>query len=160
MIDTLFRLVLMALLLAVSIIDIKTMTIPDWLNASVGGVCLLFLIYSGGSWLQGLLGALLGGGFLFVADRVSLWVAGKDGFGYGDVKLMTACGLVLGWQGVLIAFWVAFVSGALVGVVILSLRKQKGHATGAYMPFGLFLCVGVWVALVWGEGLVRWWLGV
>lgn len=170
MIPLLFNLAFSLLLLAVAIIDIKTMTIPDKLTLSVGVVCLLWIgLESYHQWLQvdthwyspllsGLGGGLLGGGLLFLADQLSLWLVGKDGFGYGDVKLMLACGLVLGWQLVLVALWVAFVSGAVVGVAVLQQRKRVGNPSG-YMAFGPFLCLGAWVAWLWGPSLLNWWLG-
>jgi leader peptidase (prepilin peptidase)/N-methyltransferase len=150
-------------LLCVSVIDRDTQEIPDGLlifGAAVGalwvaGGALLPLIPQLGlafalapAWHDALLGVVAGGLPLLLLDRVVILLLKKDGFGYGDMKLMAMAGLFIGWQGMPAAFFFAFISGAVyAAALMLTKRAQRG----AYMAFGPFLCAGVLLALWLGE---------
>jgi leader peptidase (prepilin peptidase)/N-methyltransferase len=71
--------------------------------------------------------------------------------GYGDFKLLAALGAWLGWQMLLPVILIAAVVGAVVGIVILAIRRQS-RATP--IPFGPFLAAAGWLALMFGHGLV------
>jgi len=78
------------------------------------------------------------------------------GMGDGDVVLALYLGLLLGWPRILVATFLAFVSGAACGVgLMLAGRKKLGQT----IPFGPFMVLGAVLALVWGKDLLRWWLG-
>ncbi len=70
------------------------------------------------------------------------------GMGLGDVKLAALMGLFLGWPKILVAFYVAFLTGALVGVILILLKKKKLKDP---VSFGPFLVTGTLVSLFWGE---------
>ncbi|HEY2274552.1 MAG TPA: A24 family peptidase [Steroidobacteraceae bacterium] len=94
-----------------------------------------------------------------VAGYLSLWsvyhlfrlVTGKEGMGYGDFKLLAALGAWLGWQMLLPVILIAAVVGAVVGILILAIRRQS-RATP--IAFGPFLAAAGWLALMFGHGLV------
>jgi leader peptidase (prepilin peptidase)/N-methyltransferase len=67
--------------------------------------------------------------------------------GAGDIKLMAAMGLLLGWQNALLAIFLAALGGSLAGLALRRSRHQE-------MPFGPWLALGSWVAFLWGERLV------
>lgn len=75
------------------------------------------------------------------------------GMGFGDVKLAFLMGLVLGYPKVIVAFYFAFLTGALVGVTLIVLRKAK---FGQKIAFGPFLAAGTFVAYLWGEKIISW----
>jgi len=66
----------------------------------------------------------------------------------GDVKLAVLMGLVLGWPGIIISLYLAFLTGAVVGVILILLKKKR---FGEHIPFGPFLVTGTFIALFWGE---------
>jgi len=79
---------------------------------------------------------------------------GEAGIGLGDVKLAAVIGLVLGWRGpglVVLAILVTFLSSAILGLVLLAVRRLD---LSARMPFGPHLALGTVVALVGGEPAV------
>ncbi|WP_135230189.1 prepilin peptidase [Deinococcus fonticola] len=74
--------------------------------------------------------------------------------GFGDVKLMAAIGAFLGWQAVLVALVVSVFAGAVIGLVMMAMKK------GNKIPFGPYLAIGAVVALFWGEPIIRWYSGL
>lgn len=93
--------------------------------------------------VNGLVGAVVGGGGLWLIGWLGSIAFRKPAMGFGDVKLMAAMGGLLGlW--VPLALVVASFAGALIGVVILLFKKDH------YLPFGPFLALGMMVSLLWG----------
>ena len=91
-----------------------------------------------------------------VAGYLSLWtvywlfklVTGKEGMGYGDFKLMALIGAWGGWQVLPLTLLLSSVVGALVGLCLLRLRR---HAMGTAIPFGPYLAIAGWTAVLWGD---------
>ncbi|MCL2199305.1 MAG: prepilin peptidase [Defluviitaleaceae bacterium] len=144
-------------LLTISFIDFDTQEIPDGLviTGAVAGVA--WVVMGGIAWYTALLGMLAGALPLLVIDRITLLLLKKDGFGYGDVKLMAMVGLFIGWGAMLVAFFAAFAIGAAFAVYLMASGKVK---RGAYIAFGPFLCVGSLVALWFGDGILGWYLSL
>jgi leader peptidase (prepilin peptidase)/N-methyltransferase len=94
-----------------------------------------------------------------MAGYVSLWsvyhlfrlVTGKEGMGYGDFKLLAALGAWLGWKMLLPIILIAAVTGAVVGIAVLTLRRQH-RATP--IAFGPFLAAAGWLMLMCGPQVV------
>jgi len=83
-------------------------------------------------------------GFLYLITK------GK-GMGLGDVKLAIFMGLWLGWPKVLVAFYIAFMVGAVVGVILMAKKKLKRKSL---IAFGPFLILGTIIASFWGDQLI------
>ncbi|MCL1863378.1 MAG: prepilin peptidase [Defluviitaleaceae bacterium] len=143
-------------LLVIAFIDFDTQTIPDGLVIA-GAVAGIVWIMQGGMVWNALFGVLAGALPLLVVDRLTLFFLKKDGFGYGDVKLMAMVGLFIGWQAMLVAFFVAFAVGAVFALYLMISGKVK---RGSYMAFGPFLCIGSLVALWFGDGILGWYLSL
>lgn len=151
-------------LLTISFIDADTQEIPDGL-VIIGAVAGIVWVAGGHfipellpharSWWDALLGVVAGAIPLLVIDRITLLVLKKDGFGYGDVKLMAMVGLFLGWQMILMAFLFAFISGAVFAVYLMATGKAK---RGTYMAFAPFLCMGTIAAFWIGQPLLNWYI--
>lgn len=141
-------LVLFSLLVVILFIDIDRQIIPNPL------VLMIFVWALGWqtllpefSWREALLGFLLGGGLLLAIALIS-----KGAMGGGDIKLMFAAGMALGGAATVLALFLAFLSGALVGgLLMVTGRKQRKEP----IPFGPFLALGIWVASLWGEELIE-----
>lgn len=77
------------------------------------------------------------------------------GMGFGDVKLAFPLGLLLGWPNTVVAIFLSFILGAAVGLIAMMLKKKKLKST---IPFGPFLVLGTFIALLWGNDLLRMYL--
>ena len=100
-----------------------------------------------------------------LAGYLSLWsvfwlfklVTGKEGMGYGDFKLLAALGAWMGWQMLPLIIILSTFVGALVGVAGLLLKAREKQIP---MAFGPFLAMAGWIALIWGDKIVSWYLSV
>lgn len=134
----------------ISLIDLKTQRIPDILTFSLYGLGTVSLFFHLPVYEK-----LLGGAVL-LSFFFLLYLLKPQGIGFGDVKLSGAIGLFLGWQLGLLALFLAFTSGGLVGAVLLLLKKKTLKDP---IPFGPFLSAGAVVALLFGKRIIEWYLG-
>ena len=94
-----------------------------------------------------------------LAGYLSLWsvyhlfrlLTGKEGMGYGDFKLLAALGAWLGWQKLPLIILFSSLVGAVVGVTLLLLKR---HKSGQAMPFGPYIAAAGWLAWIWGEDMI------
>jgi len=77
--------------------------------------------------------------------------------GGGDVKLAFLMGLVLGWPTVLVALFSSFILGSIAGIFLIIAGRKKMKSM---IPFGPFLVLGTFMALFWGEGIVKRYLNI
>lgn len=137
---------LATLLCAVAMIDMRTMRIPDGLNAALLVVGLAVTLGLKLDWVSHVAGAAAGylalAGLAFAFHRLR----GKEGLGLGDAKLMGAAGAWIGWQG--LPFALLFGASLALSFVAARAVAARGRAYGDYLPFGPFLAAGVF--LVWG----------
>ena len=77
----------------------------------------------------------------------------RRGMGLGDVKLAGLMGLILGWPKILVTLYLAFLTGAAVGGILILLKKKK---FGQHVPFGPFLTTAIFISLFWGEKIYQW----
>jgi len=103
------------------------------------------------------LGALAGGGVLWVIRKTYFLVMRREGMGRGDEKMMFMVGAVLGWQLTIVTIFFAALAGSIVGVLLIWLR---GGTMKTAIPFGVFLGPAAIVALAVGEKIVAWYLGL
>lgn len=97
--------------------------------------------------------ALLAGGFfLFLV----LLTRGK-GMGGGDIKLGFLMGLVLGFPTILLSLFVAFLSGAVIGLLLMAMGKKKMKSM---VPFGPFLIFGFLISYFYGTEIIEWYLNM
>jgi len=89
--------------------------------------------------LQAVLGAALGAGGLYLLAILYEKIAGQEGMGLGDVKMLGMIGALLGPIGVLATILAASVSGSIIGVALMLARGSDGKMR---LPFGVFLALG------------------
>jgi leader peptidase (prepilin peptidase)/N-methyltransferase len=141
-------------LVALSGIDFDTQLLPD--NITLPFLWLGLLLNHFFQPYTDLPSALLGA----VAGYLSLWMVyqafklltGKEGMGYGDFKLLAMLGAWLGWQYLPLIILLSSLAGALIG---LGLMLFRGRDKDIPMPFGPYLAIAGWIALLWGEPLAR-----
>lgn len=154
-------------LLALSLIDFDTMTLPNPLTKSGLVLGLIFQTILGfinsNSWTSAanslflaVLGAVVGiwlfGAIAFTASIVFQ----KQAMGGGDAKLAAMMGAWLGWKHLLLASFLACVAGVVVGggAMLLTQKSRKAQQWGKKMPFGPFLALGSLITLFIGEALI------
>lgn len=143
----------LCLLLIIFVLDLRYSIIPDSASLPLLVFGALSIWATGLAWPEMLMGVGVGGGFFLVQWLVSRgkWI------GDGDIRLGAAMGALLGWKLVLVALFLSYVVGAIVGVVLLARRKGTLESK---IPFGTFLAAGTVVCLFWGQRLVDWYLGL
>ena len=144
----LLALAVCGILLSVSLIDAETQTIPDRLNLALAVFGAVSVLLSPADWLPHVIGALC------VSVPMFLLCLVIDGaFGGGDIKLMAAAGLFLGWQNTLLAMFFGIVFGGMYGIYLLAAKKagKKDH-----FAFGPFLCAGIVIAMLFGGPVLEW----
>ena len=149
--------VLGLILIAVTFIDLETQLIPDRVTVPgiVAGLA-LSLVPSPRGLAWAVIGALVAGGIFYVIAVVSAMLLGQEAMGGGDVKLAAMLGAFLGWPHVLVAIFLAVMAGG-VGAVVLLVLRRKGRRDE--VPFGPYLALGGLLAVIWGDGLLTWYLG-
>ena len=133
----------LALLLAVALIDLDTLEIPNGLLVCLAGLAAVsFFIFP-----QVGLVSRLAGFWIVSLPMFLLTLAIPDCFGGGDMKLIAVCGFLLGWKQTLLAAFLALLTGGLYGVYLLLSHRanRKSH-----FAFGPFLAFGVGTALLYG----------
>jgi leader peptidase (prepilin peptidase) / N-methyltransferase len=153
-------LVLAAGLVALSVIDLEHFLLPNRIvyPLAVGTLALLGLAAVGDdAWAA--FGRAVLGGVVATVTLGALHLVSPRSMGFGDVKLAFVLGLVLGWLGwseLVLGLFCGFLTGAVVGTVLIALRHRgrKDH-----LPFGPFLAFGTMVVLLWGDVMLRWYRG-
>lgn len=149
--DALLGCLMTSALLVLSVIDARTGEIPPGTAIFIAALGAARLVLHPGLTLSLLLGAAAVSGFLLLV----LLVTGGRGVGGGDVKLMAACGLLLGWKLILLAFLLGCLLGSAVHLV-----RMRFFGAGRVLALGPYLSAGVFLSLLWGDALLTWYFGL
>ncbi len=143
-------------LVALTGIDLDEMLLPDQMTLPLLWLGLLInLDGTFSSPSDAIIGA--------AAGYLSLWsifwgfkiLTGKEGMGYGDFKLLAVFGAWLGWQQLPLIILLSSVVGAVVGIILIVNKKLNA---GNPIPFGPYIAIAGWIAMVWGEQIVSWYI--
>ena len=150
------RLILVCILIALFGIDLEHQILPNsiTLPGIVAGVLLSFIAPPG--WRDAVIGVLLGAGILYGIAAAYYWWRREEGLGMGDVKMLAMIGAFLGWKAVLVTLVLSSISGAVLGMALIA--AQRGGMKLA-LPFGTFLSIGAFVAMLAGQPLIDWYAG-
>jgi len=136
-------------LIVLALIDWRTFEIPVGINIFIGVLGIINLCADIKNWLTYIFGFLA----VSILFLIVYFITKGRGIGGGDIKLMAAAGLLIGWQNILLAMAI----GAVVGSIIhLLLMKFKGK--GQVLAFGPYLSIGIFTAMIAGEDLINWYL--
>jgi len=145
-------LVIFSILIVIAVYDLKHTIIPNFF-------VYLFILLSSGIFFMQILGIFKGGIFTFYLQDLlaplilflffgGLWLfSGGRWMGFGDAKLSVGIGLLLGWKASIVAFLLSFWVGAIVGILLLSL-KQYSFTMKSEIPFGPFLAFGTFLTFI------------
>jgi leader peptidase (prepilin peptidase)/N-methyltransferase len=162
--DFCFSVIFLCLMLIVFFTDLELQLIPDAISVSgiFSGLTYNFLrgmLSSAGRTLAPLYsaisGMLLGYAIFYLISRLGRMVFKKDVMGEGDLFLAALLGAYLGWQGALLAIFLAYLLAALVLVGLMALGRIK---TGQYVPFGPALAAGGVITLFFEQQIISWYL--
>lgn len=144
-------------LIALSFIDFEHTLLPDNITLPFLWVGLGFNFFDVFTSLESaVLGAVAGYLALWSVYHLFKLLTGKEGMGYGDFKLLAVLGAWLGWQVLPVIILVSSIVGACVGLSLIALRS---HDRDIPIPFGPYLAVAGWIAMLWGHDLIAWYLG-
>jgi leader peptidase (prepilin peptidase)/N-methyltransferase len=145
-------------LVVITFIDLEHQIIPDEISLSgivIGFVLSFFL--QGHSWLNSLLGILLGGGSLLLVAYGYQWLTGKEGMGGGDIKLLAMMGAFLGWKSIPFIIFASSLIGSVIGITIMLIQKKDSKLA---IPFGPYLAFAAVVYIFYGRQIIHWYLNV
>jgi leader peptidase (prepilin peptidase) / N-methyltransferase len=113
-------------------------TYPVWLVSLIGAV----------------LGAIAGGGSLWLMGFLWEKLRGVEAMGLGDVKMMFMVGAYLGWRLTILTILLAAFTGSLAGIAVMLRRGRRDMQM--MLPFGIFLGIGSILSLLIGTRIIEW----
>lgn len=144
--------------ICIAFIDLENMFIPDRFQiilACLGAAAIgfNFLGFNDGiTWLERLIGC--GGSLVLflIIYFAGMLVFKREATGIGDIKLVTAAGLLLGWKSMILAIFIGYLSGAIVLTIAKRVRKDEEYTE---YPFGPFLVFGMIIAMLFGNQIIN-----
>jgi leader peptidase (prepilin peptidase)/N-methyltransferase len=177
--ETLLIMALCSALLVITFIDLDHQIIPDVITLPgmvIGLVAAPFFMtalmmplpfklghavpYAGPylvSFLNSLIGLLLGGGPLWFLGWLWERLRKVEAMGGGDVKLMGMVGSFLGWQGAIMTIILGAMAGSILGIALIVLKR---HQADKHIPFGPFLALGALISIFSGTDISEWYFGL
>jgi leader peptidase (prepilin peptidase)/N-methyltransferase len=126
--------------------------LPMLLNGALSGMPIW-----GASLIGALIGALAGGGSLWLMGWTWEKLRGIEAMGLGDVKMMFMVGAYLGWRLTILNIFLGVFSGSLIGIGLMV--RQGKRDMKMLLPFGVFLGIGAIAALLFGSQIIGWYVG-
>lgn len=142
-------------LIALTFIDFDTQLLPDRFTLPLAALGLginSFAIYTTAT--AAIWGYLIGFLCLWVVYYLFKLITGKEGMGYGDFKLLAALGA---WMGPLLLPLIVLLSsvvGAIIGIVLMKMRGENQP-----FAFGPYIAIAGWIAFLWGDQIMKVYLG-
>ena len=140
---------LVSALIVISVIDFRTYEIPFGINVFIFILGIIQVIIDYENWLDYLIGFFAVSIFM----QIVIWLTKGTGFGGGDMKLMAAAGLLLGWKRIVLAFLLGCIVGSICHVIRMKVTKED-HV----LAFGPYLSIGILLAALWGNKMIYWYL--
>ena len=140
-------------MLGIFVYDAKYRLIPD---SMLVATAILAVVMQVDNWwlgqfnIWGLVWGIIAGSGLFYL--IYTYSKGKW-LGFGDVKLGLLIGFVLAWPKILVALWLGFVLGGLIGAILMITGNKKPTSQ---IAFGPFLIIGFWLSLIYGDIFLEW----
>ena len=145
-------------LIALTMIDIDHQLLPDDITLPLLWLGLLLnLNATYVSLPEAVIGAMAGYLILWGVYQVFRLLTGKEGMGYGDFKLLAALGAWMGWQALPLIILLSSLVGAIMGIAMMIIKRRGRDIP---IPFGPYLAMAGWIALLWGDDIMARYLGV
>ena len=145
-------------LLLVTVTDLEHKLIPDKVMLPALAIAALATpLRFGDGWPFALVGGLIGFLFFFAAFWLGGRVVGRGALGFGDVKLAGFVGLIGGFPQIFVALVVGLFAGGAISALLLIVRRASLHTA---IPYGPFIVIGGFYAMVWGADVIRWYASI
>jgi leader peptidase (prepilin peptidase)/N-methyltransferase len=145
-------------LIALTMIDIDHQLLPDDITLPLLWLGLLFNL--NGTYVslsEAVVGAAAGYLILWSVYQAFRLLTGKEGMGFGDFKLLAALGAWMGWQMLPLIILLSSLVGAIIGIALMIIKRRGKDIP---IPFGPYLAMAGWIALLWGDQIMARYLGV
>lgn len=150
--QTLLAMILGSLCIIIAMIDIDTMEILDRFHVFIFALAIIHIIFfSELPLLDHIIGFFIISVFFYIIAIIT------NGMGGGDIKLVAVSGLLLGYQSMLVGFFIAAITGGLIAIALLLLKAQDRKSL---IAFGPFLCIGIFIAYLYGQQLFSWYINL
>src|SRR5436190_13491535 len=147
------RLVFGCALIVLFAIDLEHHLLPNAITLPGILIGVAFSLVTEPGWLASVVGAIVGGGMLWLIAEGYYRLRHEEGLGMGDVKMLAMIGAFLGWKLALVTLMMASLAGTVVGLgLIVSKRGGMKYA----LPFGTFLALGAAAAATVGPRALSW----
>lgn len=150
-IDSVIYCLLTSALIVLSVIDFRTYEIPFGINLFILALGLIHLGFHLGDWVTYVIGLFAVSTFLEIIFRVS----GGRAIGYGDVRLMRAAGLLIGWKLSILALILGCILGSVIHII-----RMKVSGEGHVLAMGPYLAMGIFISVLWGEPFINWYFSL
>ncbi|MFA5021900.1 MAG: prepilin peptidase [Patescibacteria group bacterium] len=140
-------------LIVIFVYDLKNYLILDQITIPAMVIAFFSSLYLGLGLGNIILAAIIGSGFFALQYFISKgkWV------GDGDIRLGALMGLMLGWKFLLVALFLAYIIGSIFGLTLILVGKKKMSSA---VPFGPFLTLGTFIALIYGQSILNWYFNL
>ncbi len=164
-VEFLVAIVLSILLICEAFVDYDLKIIPnEFVVAGMLSGAALFVynlfyqvdMYGDRAWYNPIIGIVSGAGTLLLVAVVGSVVYKTDAMGMGDVKLLAVVGLFLGWRLTLVALLLSVLLAAIVSLVLILVKKVNIKSE---VPFGPFIAIGTFIAMLYGWNIIEFYLG-
>lgn len=153
MIEYMLIVLFISLMVIITVSDMYYQTIPDIFLIIFLPFIFILRIYSPiEMWYDGIIGGVIGFGFMYLIALYGKIRFKQDALGGGDIKLYFIIGVVLGYQLVIVSLFFS----ALFGIIYsLAIRKKDG-----YLPFVPFIFAGSMLTYFFGSGIIGWYVSI
>ena len=140
-----------SVLIVISVIDWRTFEIPFGCNIIIGILGIVRVFLNLAHWYDYVIGFFAVSGLFLII----YWITKGRGIGGGDIKLMAAAGLLLGWQNILLSLMIGSIAGSVIHLALMKIQgKDRVLAFGPYLAFGIF------ISMLYGNDIITWYLGM
>jgi leader peptidase (prepilin peptidase) / N-methyltransferase len=149
--ESIFYCILTSALIVLSIIDFRSFEIPVGINLFIAIIGILRVAFDFNNILSYLVGLCCVSGFLLL-----LYILTKgNGIGGGDIKLMAAAGLLLGYKLIILAFLLGCIIGSVLHLLRMAIWKQE-----RVLAFGPYLSIGIFLSMLFGNTIIHWYFSL
>lgn len=150
--ELIFGLILSSIVIIVTFIDIDHHIILDRFPILLVLLGIIYHVFmTDMTWLNIVLGGLVGFGFFFIIAVVSV-------MGGGDIKLMGGLGILLGFPNIILSIYLGFMMGGLFFLPAFIKKKMKKNKETTEVPFGPFLAISGLITFMYGSEIIEWYM--
>lgn len=136
-------------LLALSIIDWRTFEIPVGFNFFIGILGAIRVLTDLEHWYDYVIGFFAVSLFLLIL----YYATNGRGIGGGDIKLMAAAGLLIGWKLIILSLGLGCILGSVIHLILMKVQNKD-----RVLAFGPYLSLGIFISILYGEQIIDWYI--